>query len=121
MTAFNTLKIMSLLVLVCASVRVCVSVSLASDLSEPAGHHRQPWQGDCLSYENASRDNYIDLNFIQCHTDLTHENNKCLIISETIEAMPIKFAMKIVRLKFYVTISRPVTWTGKHVFVSRVH
>ena len=28
-----------------------------------------------------------------------HENNKCLIISEAIQAIPIKFAVKIVRLK----------------------
>ena len=34
--------------------------------------------------------------FIQGHTDLNHEHNKCLIISETVQAMPIKFAVKIV-------------------------
>ena len=39
--------------------------------------------------------------FIQGHTDLNHENNKGLIISETIQAMPIKFAVKIVRLLVY--------------------
>ena len=31
------------------------------------------------------------MTFIQGHTDINHDNNKCLIISETIEAMPIKF------------------------------
>ena len=35
-------------------------------------------------------------------TYLNHENNKYLIISETIQAMPIKFAVNIVRLKFYI-------------------
>ena len=30
------------------------------------------------------------LTFIQGHTDLHHENNKCLIISETVQAMSIK-------------------------------
>ena len=30
------------------------------------------------------------------HRDLNHENNKCLIISETIQAMPTTFAVKIV-------------------------
>ena len=43
------------------------------------------------------------LTFIQGHTDLNHENNKCLIISETIQAMPIKFALKIARLKVHMT------------------
>ena len=33
------------------------------------------------------------LTFIQGHTDLNHENNKCTIISETIQAMLIKFAV----------------------------
>ena len=37
----------------------------------------------------------------QDHTDLNHENNKGLIISETIQAMPIRFAVKIVQLKVY--------------------
>ena len=37
----------------------------------------------------------LTVTFIQGHTDLNHENNKWLIISETIQAMPIKFAVKI--------------------------
>ena len=40
--------------------------------------------------------NHIDLTCIQGHTDLNHENNKCLILSETVQAMPVKFAVKIV-------------------------
>ena len=43
----------------------------------------------------------LTLAFIQCHTALNHENNKCLLISEAIQAMLIKFAVKIVRLKVY--------------------
>ena len=45
----------------------------------------------------------LSLTFIQGrHTDLNqHENKQCLIISQTIEAMPITFAVKIVRLKVY--------------------
>ena len=43
----------------------------------------------------------LTLIFIQGHTDQNHENNKSLIISETIQAMPITFAVKIVRLKAY--------------------
>ena len=38
-------------------------------------------------------------------TDVNHEKNKYLIISETVEAMPIKFAVKIVRLKVYIIFS----------------
>ena len=34
----------------------------------------------------------VTLTFIQGHTDLNREDNKCLIISETIQAMPITFA-----------------------------
>ena len=41
----------------------------------------------------------LTLTFIQAHTYLNHENNKCLIISETVCAIPIKFTVKIVRLK----------------------
>ena len=39
--------------------------------------------------------------FVQCHTDLDHENDKCSIMSETVQAMPITFAVKIVRLKVH--------------------
>ena len=56
---------------------------------------------------------YIDLTFIQSHTYLNQENNKCLIISETIQAMPIKFVVKIVRLKVYMTIASLMTLTFK--------
>ena len=77
-------------------------VSTASDSSH----------GDCLRHENASRViNYIDLTFIQGHPDLNHEDNKCLIISESIQAMPIKFAVKIVGLKVYMTNDSPMTLT----------
>ena len=30
----------------------------------------------------------VTLTFIQGHTDLNHENNKCLIILETVQAIP---------------------------------
>ena len=45
----------------------------------------------------------LTLTFIQGHTDLNHENNKCLTISETIQVTPIKFAVKVFRLKVYMT------------------
>ena len=105
---------------VCVRVYVCVRAcpSLPSHSSETVeGHHRQTWHG--LRHENASRVNYIDpdmlliltLTGIQGHTYLNHDNNKCLIISETIQAMPIKFAVKIVRLKVCMTNSSPMTLT----------
>ena len=42
----------------------------------------------------------LTLTFIQFqgHTDLNHAHNTCLIISETVQAMAIKFAVKIVHL-----------------------
>ena len=42
----------------------------------------------------------LTLTFIQGHTDLNHEKNNCSIISETCQAMPIKFAVRIVRLVY---------------------
>ena len=41
----------------------------------------------------------LTLTFIQGHTYLNHENNKCSIISQTVQTIPIKFAVKIARLK----------------------
>ena len=40
----------------------------------------------------------LTLTFIQGHTDLNDEHNKWSIISESAQALPIKFAVKIVRL-----------------------
>ena len=40
----------------------------------------------------------LTLIFIQVKTDLNHESNKCSIISETVLAIFITFAVKIVRL-----------------------
>ena len=53
----------------------------------------------------------LTLTFILGHTDRNHENNKCLIIFENIQAMPIKFGMLIVQLKVYLTIASPLTVT----------
>ena len=64
----------------------------------------------------------LTLTFIQGPTELNHENIKCLIISETIQAMPIKFTVKIVRLKVYMTIANTMTLTfiQGHMFVSNL-
>ena len=37
----------------------------------------------------------IKLGMVTANTFLNHESNQCLIISETVEAMHIKFALKI--------------------------
>ena len=47
--------------------------------------------------------------FIQGHTYLNHGNNECVIISETDQAIPIKFAVTIVQLKVDMTIASPMT------------
>ena len=51
----------------------------------------------------------LTLTFIQGHTDLNYEDNNFWIISETIQAMPIKFSVKIVRQKVYMTTASPMT------------
>ena len=49
----------------------------------------------------------LTLAFIQGHTDLTpHKNNKYSIISDSVQAMPIKLAMEIVRQKVYIVFSQ---------------
>ena len=54
----------------------------------------------------------LALTFIQGHTDLNHENTLNLMIFETVTAMTIKFAVKIVvRLKVYIIFARPMTLT----------
>ena len=53
----------------------------------------------------------LTLAFIQGHRDLNHENKKCLIISQIVQAIAIKFAVKIIRLKVHMTISNPMTLT----------
>ena len=62
----------------------------------------------------------LTLAFMQGHTDRNYENNKGLIISETIQAMPLTFAVMIVRLKVYMTIASPMTLTltQGHTYVS---
>ena len=82
------------------SVSVCVS--LASDSSK-------------LGAVTASdmRMNHVfiilTLTFIQGHTYLKRENNRGSIISETFQAMAIRFAVKIVRQKVYITFTSPMT------------
>ena len=48
----------------------------------------------------------LTLAFTQGHTDLNRENDKCSITSETVQEMPIKFAVKIGKRKVYIICSQ---------------
>ena len=48
----------------------------------------------------------LTLTFIQGHKDLNNENEKCSITSETVQALPITLAVKIVRRKVYIIVSQ---------------
>ena len=48
----------------------------------------------------------LTLTFIQGHKDRNHENNKCSIISATVQVTPIPFFVKIVGLKVYLICSQ---------------
>ena len=76
---------------VCVCVLVCLCLSLTSESSE-SNEVIITWRDDCLRHEDVSRVDHLDLD----HTDRNRENNKCSIISETLLAMRIKFAVKIV-------------------------
>ena len=86
----------------CSRACVCVSVcvSLASDSSETVeviivkrGTESASGKGMGMQHVLIT----FTLDFIQGHTGLYHETNTCLISSETVQAMPIKSAVKIVR------------------------
>ena len=84
---------------VCVRLTVCLSVrsSHISETSEVRCYQIE--LGDCLSFENTSIVTYIDLD--KGHVYLNHESNKCSIVLETVQAMPIKFAVKIVRIRIF--------------------
>ena len=113
-------------VCVCACVRECVLACVRA---------RKLLLGNCCSQESLSSNTVTDLDmrmhhvliiltltFIQGHTDRNYENNNCLIISKTIQAMTITFAVKIVRLRVYMTIASPVTliFVQGHKFASNL-
>ena len=81
-------------------VRLSVCVSLASDASETVEviivKLRTVTASGMIMHDVLT---ILTLTFIRGRTYLNRENNKCLIISETIQAMPIQSAVKIVRLK----------------------
>ena len=86
-----------------ACVCVCVCVPLASDASET------------IEVIIVKLGLVTALDMRMHHTGLNHEDNKCSIISETIQAMPIKYDVKIARLKIYNDHyqSDDLTFTGR--------
>ena len=60
-------------------------------------HYHQTWHGNGLRHVNASSVNYIDLDF---------HSRSYRHYSESIQVMPIKFAVKIVRLYVYFIFSQ---------------
>ena len=95
---------------------VCLSVPRMTFLGNYSSHHRQTWHCDYLRHGNASRVNYLDLDL---HS---HQHKKCLIISETVQAIPITFAVTIVRLKVNMTFASLITLTffQGHKYVSNL-
>ena len=91
---------------------VCVYVSLASDSSETVEVIIIKL-GKVTALDMRMHHVFVilTLTFISGHTEFNCENKIVLIISETVQAMPIQFAVKIVRLKVYMTIASPITLT----------
>ena len=85
---------------VCVSLCVCVCVSLASDSSETI----EVIVNLVTVTTSDMRVHHVliivlTVTFMQGHTDLNHENNTCLIISETVPSNPHHVAVKIVKPK----------------------
>ena len=69
-------------VCLCVCLSVCVSVPRKWFLGNYWSRHHQTWHSDCLRQANASYVIILTLTFIQVHTYLDHENDKCSIISK---------------------------------------
>ena len=103
-----------------SSVCVCLSVCLssASHISETNTVIAVKFDfvtvsvRECITYQFG-----FILTFTQGHTHLNNENNKfyCSIISGTIQEMPIRFAVKIVRLRVYMIVASPIALTFSKV------
>ena len=100
---------MCVCVCVCVFVRACVRacVSLATDFSESIeviiSKLGTVTASDMIMHHVLI---IFTLTFIQDHTYVNPENNQCSIISEIVQAISIKFAVKIVRLKVYIIFSQ---------------
>ena len=92
---------------VCVSLSVCLYLYVASHILETS-------EAMAIKFETATASVariqhvliILTLTFIQGHTDLDHEINKCSIISETVQAMPIMFAVKIGRFQVCIFFSQ---------------
>ena len=101
-------------------VCVCVCVSIASPISKTS-------DAIAINFDTVTASGLrmhhvliiLTLTFIQVHTHLNHENTTYSIIWQTVQALPIKFAVKIVRLKVNIIASRiTFTFTQGHNHVS---
>ena len=92
-------------------VCVCACVPRKRFLGNYLGHHHQTGHGNYLRHANAFRVNYIDLDLHARSHRFNHENDKCAIISETVQAIPIQFAVKMVRLKVYIIFNQSEDFT----------
>ena len=90
---------------VCVCVCVCVCLCLSVCVYVPRNRFLKTVEVIIVKVSKVTASDMImhhvlktilTLTFIQCHTHHNHENNKVLIMSETIQTMPIKFAVKIV-------------------------
>ena len=91
-------------------VCLCVCLSVASHISETSETIALIFDTVIATVMIMHRV-FMAFTFTQGHTDLNHENNKCSIIPETAQAIPIKFAVKIIRLKADMTFASPMTLT----------
>ena len=98
----------------CVCVRVCMRVCLSVCLSFANHISKEPNETMAMTFDtmtaSVTRMHYVltilTLTFIQGRTDLTRESNKYSIISETVQAMPTKLVLEIVRRKVYIIFSR---------------
>ena len=89
-------------VCVCACMRACVCACMSACMCVPRkrflrnywSHHRQTWHSDCLRMKMHHMLIVLTLTQIK----IMKKKEKSFIISETIQAMPITFAVKIVCL-----------------------
>ena len=89
-------------VYVSVCVCVCVCVPCKRFLGNCYSHHHQTLHSE-LRHKNAIHVNYIDLDL---HSRSQRSDTKSLSISETFQAMPIQFAVKIVWRKVYTIFSQ---------------
>ena len=91
-------------ILTTTSLCLCVCVPCKRFFRNYYSPHHQTWYGDFLRHENALRVNYIDLD-LHWRSQLLITKIISVWLFQTVSAMPIKFAVKIVRLKIFIIFS----------------